>query len=67
MNYYGSELARGTALPSPLSDYEDDPLQMGGNAIFNAKGRIIFLHPSEYPADRPTVEKMLEVLRVNED
>lgn len=67
MVFYGSEVAQGTTLPNPLSDYEDDALQMGGNVIVNAQGRIIFLHASDFPADRPAVEDMLEVLRLNRD
>lgn len=43
--------------------YGDDTSQLGGDFIVNKDGIIKFAYPSHDPTDRPTVEKLLEVLR----
>lgn len=62
MIYYGEQLARDVNLPKPYADYIDDPLQMAGNVIFDSDAQVVFIHASKYPADRPSVEDMLNVL-----
>jgi len=44
MIFYGEQINNGTFLPGPVADFKDDPLQMGGNAIFDSKGSLVFLH-----------------------
>lgn len=63
MIFYGLEINRGTMLPQPCSDYEDDALQMAGNALFDSKGTLVYLYSSTNPSDRPSVEELLSVLR----
>lgn len=62
MVFYGSQVSQNVDLPKPFTDYEDDPLQMAGNVMFDSKGEMIFLHSSQFPADRPSVETMLSVI-----
>lgn len=63
MIFYGSQLSQNVVLPTPFSDYEDDPLQMGGNVIFDSRGKLVFLYASKYPADRPSIEDLMSILR----
>lgn len=44
MIFYGAQINKGTYLPGPLADYKDDPLQMGGHAIFDSNGSLLFLY-----------------------
>ena len=62
MVFYGGELACNTELPKAFSDFVDDPLQMGGNVIFDSKGNFIHVHQSQNPSDRPSVDDMLRIL-----
>lgn len=63
MHFYGAQLAQNVELPKPYTDYADDPLQMAGNVILDSNGKLILLHASRHPADRPNAEEMLQVLR----
>ncbi len=36
---------------------------MAGNVIFGSNGNIEFIHASQYPADRPGVEDMLQIIQ----
>lgn len=36
---------------------------MAGNVIFDSKGNIVSVYASQYPADRPAVEDMLQILQ----
>jgi hypothetical protein len=36
---------------------------MAGNVIFGSKGNIEFVYASQYPADRPGVEDMLQIIQ----
>ncbi len=62
MFFYGAQLASNTELPKPFTDYIDDPLQMAGNVIFDSKGNIVFVYASQFPADRPSIGDMLQIL-----
>ncbi len=42
-----------------------DLYQLGGDVIVDAHGCISYLHCSETPLDRPTVEELVEALRRN--
>lgn len=63
MAFYGAQMSQGVNLPRPLTDYEDDPLQMAGNIIIDSEGIVVYLYSSQNPADRPSVEDVLAVLR----
>ncbi len=40
-----------------------DTLQMGGDVIVSREGRIVFLHRSRDPADRPSIGDILGILQ----
>ena len=63
MTFYGWQLSQNIELPKPLTDYEDDPLQMAGNVIISSGGNIVQVHASQYPSDRPTVEDVISTLK----
>ena len=63
--YYGQEVGQKKELPKPLTDYEDDPLQMAGNIIIDGRGKVVHVHSSRYPADRPTIDEIVTVLKKN--
>ena len=39
-----------------------DTLQLGGDFIVDAEGRVAYAHPSSGPDDRPAVDELLTVL-----
>jgi peroxiredoxin len=41
----------------------DDTSQLGGDFIVDTNGNLRFIYPSHEPADRPSVEKLLKVLK----
>ena len=41
----------------------DDTSQLGGDFIIDKQGNLRFIYPSHDPADRPSVEKLLAVLK----
>ncbi len=45
------------------SGYRGDMNQLGGNFIVDAQGIIQFAYPSRDPTDRPSLKKLLTVLR----
>ena len=61
MIFYGEQMSQKGELPKPLTDYHDDPLQMGGNVIIN-QGEVVQVYASQFPADRPKVEDILSFL-----
>ena len=42
-----------------------DTLQLGGDFLLDAEGRLLLSHPSRNPTDRPTVETILAALLVS--
>jgi hypothetical protein len=44
---------------------KEDIYQGGGDFLLDRAGNILFAHRSEDPADRPPVEKLLEVIDRN--
>ena len=36
---------------------------MAGNVIFDSNSNILSIYASQYPADRPAVEDMLQILQ----
>lgn len=63
MIFYGEQMSQTSELPKPLTDYHDDPLQMGGNVIFSSQCEVIQIHASQFPADRPRVEDILSIFQ----
>ena len=41
----------------------DDVRQLGGDFVIDARHRIVYAHPSHYPADRPAVSELLDAVR----
>lgn len=46
--------------------YGDDTSQLGGDFIIDRQGNLRFAYPSHDPIDRPSVEKLLAVLKAIE-
>lgn len=40
-----------------------DLRQLGGDFVIDSQGIVRFAHPSSQPSDRPSVEKLLQVLK----
>ena len=40
-----------------------DPFQLGGDFVIDGKGIVRFAHRSEDPADRPSMDRLLESVR----
>jgi alkyl-hydroperoxide reductase/thiol specific antioxidant family protein len=55
---YGVLLARGRRLHRP----EEDTLQLGGDAVFDADARLRWLYSSRGPEDRPSVDDLIVAL-----
>jgi len=49
-------------LPS-LGYSKDDLFQLGGDFVVDAKGRVVYKFKSSSPADRPTIQFLLEQLQ----
>jgi len=60
--YVSAKLANVT-IPIPYGDMEDDPLQMGGDLIFNSDGLPVLTYLSSTPADRPSVSNIIDFLK----
>lgn len=45
------------------SSHGDDTSQLGGDFIIDQRGALRFIYPSHDPADRPSVEKLIAVLK----
>ena len=56
---YASLLARGRR--SERTD--GDVLQLGGDAVLDAHGRLAWIHRSAGPEDRPTVDELVTAVR----
>lgn len=54
-------MLRGWLPQKPMK--KDDPLQLGGDFVLDAHGRIVFAHPSQDPVDRPSGKELLAVVR----
>ncbi len=57
--FYLRALLRGRRLRRPVAD----TAQLGGDFVVDRRGRIALAHRSVEPADRPSVESLLDVLR----
>jgi len=62
IHFYAGEVASGRTLPKSQQE-EDDPLQMGGDFTLNRTGQLVLCHPSSNPRDRPSLEKILAVVK----
>jgi hypothetical protein len=52
-------MASGMRLRKPVSD----PFQLGGDFLIAPDGRLLLAHPSTDPADRPSVDTILQATR----
>ncbi len=57
--YYARQIMRGR-WPKPI---RNDPHQMGGDFIVDARGVLRFAHRSHTPLDRPEAELLLDIFR----
>ena len=55
---YATLLARGRRLHRP----EQDTLQLGGDAVFDAEARLVWVYASRGPEDRPSVDEVIAAL-----
>ena len=55
---YARLLARGRRLRRP----EQDTLQLGGDAVFDADARLTWLYAGRGPEDRPSVDEVIAAL-----
>src|SRR5436190_3666985 len=55
---YAGLVARGRRLRRP----EQDTLQLGGDAVFDADARLRWLYCSRGPEDRPSVDEVIAAL-----
>lgn len=46
----------------PLRRPVDDPYQLGGDVVIGKDGRILWIYRSRTPADRPSVDRLLQYL-----
>ena len=46
-----------------LRPIQGDPNQLGGDFIIDGRGLLQYAHPSEDPADRPSVQELLEMVK----
>ncbi|XP_043217155.1 uncharacterized protein LOC122379213 [Amphibalanus amphitrite] len=63
LQYYGGQKAAGRPLPAAYTGVEDDPHQMGGDFIVDGSDRLVLVHCSTSPPDRPTVPALLTAVR----
>ncbi|CAF0868092.1 unnamed protein product [Rotaria sp. Silwood1] len=61
LDYYVEQKLSGKQLPT-LLDKNDDPNQMGGNAITDRNGQVIWVYKSKTPTDRPSVQQLQSIL-----
>lgn len=59
--WYAEQLCLGRKL-HPMAE-GDDPQQLGGDVIINCEGIITMIHRSKFPTDRPSVQKILSVVK----
>ncbi len=57
---YAALLVRGRRPDGPAGQ---DTLQLGGDAVLDARGRLTWAHRSRGPEDRPSVDQLVAVLR----
>ena len=51
--------------PAFDAERDTDRSQLGGDFLIGADGRILYVHPSAEPADRPSAETLLGIVRAN--
>ncbi len=57
---YAALLLRGRRPESPA---DQDTLQLGGDAVFDARGRLTWAYRSRGPEDRPSVDRLAAAVR----
>lgn len=62
VKFYGAQIAQNIPLPKPLTDYTDDILQMGGNIFVDSTGKMVHIHASQSPHDRPNVSEIKAII-----
>ena len=58
---YAALLLRGRRPPVPVGS--QDTLQLGGDAVLDARGRLRWIYRSRGPEDRPSVEQLAAAVR----
>jgi hypothetical protein len=57
---YAQLLVRGRR---PVGAPEQDTLQLGGDAVLDARGRLSWIYRSTGPEDRPSVDRLVGAMR----
>ncbi|PIK42554.1 hypothetical protein BSL78_20579 [Apostichopus japonicus] len=63
LKYYTEQTLAQKRLPEDFPDLKDDKEQMGGNIVLDGAGRYSMIYVSQASIDRPSVEKLLDVIR----
>lgn len=58
--YYAKALLRGQELQD---SHGEDTTQLGGDFIIDTRGVLHYTHPSRDPTDRPSIEKLMRILK----
>ena len=62
LTYYAEQKVSGRKLPSAFSNVIDDPNQMGGDFVLDNSGKVVLMHLSKTPRDRPTIPDLLKMV-----
>lgn len=60
---YWVRLATALRRGRRLGRVQQDPNQLGGDAVIDADGRVRWVYRSQWPADRPSVDDVRAALR----
>ncbi|XP_071835059.1 uncharacterized protein [Apostichopus japonicus] len=63
LKYYTEQTLAQKRLPEDFPDLKDDKEQMGGNIVLDGAGRYSMIYVSQASIDRPSVEKLLDVIK----
>lgn len=62
LQYYSEQVLAKKRLPQDFEGLDDDKEQMGGDIVLDGSGRYGLIHVSQASTDRPSVEKLLDVV-----
>uniref|UniRef100_A0A8C4X3D5 Alkyl hydroperoxide reductase subunit C/ Thiol specific antioxidant domain-containing protein n=1 Tax=Erpetoichthys calabaricus TaxID=27687 RepID=A0A8C4X3D5_ERPCA len=59
---YAEYKASGRPFPHTPLGIQDDIYQFGGDFVLDEQGKVIYFHPSQSTADRPSTEDLLKAI-----
>lgn len=62
LQYYSEQVLAKKRLPQDFEGLDDDKEQMGGDIVLDGNGCYGLIHVSQASTDRPSVEKLLDVV-----